>query len=425
MKKYLYLLSVLAAVCCLLVGGVLPVCAQESDDYYYYKVRLSTKIDGDAPLSDIDVYYALHGATSSSVNFYLTPCSADGAPNGPRNMSFQPGSTEQTGEMLFRSGEPLAGLRLLQDGVSLDGAVNDENEYFLALDISAQQPGLENTVQVSQMGLIEGFLDGGAMILSEPRKMSFTLKFNASPVFTGVEAYGSYFTTQKVQVKDTDLVSVMLDDEPVEIINGTAHITLPGNTNTSYTIAAEDESGVHRLTVSMYKLRELMAHVSGMDKENVTVEDTEDILTTLDRLCMISGEAVNATAEEAAELSAMKAELEGLLARVDEAQAYMSSENIRKTKDITAKNVKLADREALEKAAADLEKALTEYGGNYTDSERSVLEENWARVSEALKAVTAMFANLPKTGDNSHIALWGALLVLAGAAMAALKRKTA
>ena len=124
----------------------------------------------------------------------------------------------------------------------------------------------------------------------------------------------------------------------------------------------------------------------------------------------------------------MKKQIEGLLSRIDEALAYKDSENVKNTQDITADNVKLTDKEVLEKAESDLKKALEEYGENYSDSEKEALQKDLARISEALEALEALediedieeieqtVTESPKTGDNSHHALWLALFMLSGAA---------
>ncbi len=426
MKKCLSIIFVLAVVSCLLSVCIPSVCAAENDSYYYYTVKVTTKIDGDALSEDLDVYYSLHGVLSDRTNSVLDPYSIDGTPADYAIAHFRPGITEQTNVFAFRWEEPIVGVRLIQEDHSFTGMTFVDDEYYLEFPAQTQQqPGLANAMHIDQLHLIEGFADGGIPILSELRDSLFTLKYNAPPVFSGAEDDGEYFTTQKVLVKDADLVSVKLDGKAVEIKNGEALVTLPGDANKSYTITAEDAVGTCQLTVTMHAFSELTAPVSGINEKNVKVENKATILTTLGNLETVSEQEPNAPAEEKARLNTMKEELKSLLSRIDEALGYINSDHIQKVKDITADNVKLADKEALEKAASDLKKALEEYGGNYNDAEKKALQEDWTRVNGALKVIEEMATESPETGDNNHLTLWLALFMLSGLTLVTTIRKFA
>lgn len=415
------MLITLAVLCCLLSIFISSVFAEENGAYYYYKVKTISKVEGDVHSEALSLYYALHGVRHNGKHFVMTYCDAEGNP--AHNIIFlQPGITEQTDIQIFRSEEPLIGVKLILDGLSSPGLSFDGCQYYL--DLSAQAPGLENATVINQMSPIEGFKDGGQMILGAAGDMTFVYGYNAPPVFSGVENDGVCFTTQQVRVRDENLLSVTLDGEPVEIHNGEALVTLPGDTQADYTITASDDFSTAKLTVTMRELDELMLPVSGIDENNVQAIDKFRIQAALSIVHQVSEQEPNGTAVEKAKLSAMEAELENLLSRISEAKAYKNNESISETKDITAENVKLSDHASLEKAEAALKTALNEYSGNYSDSERMELEEDLARVSDALKVVAAMIAALPRTGDDSRIALWLALFVSAAAAMTALKRRT-
>lgn len=426
MKKLLSVFFVLTVVSCMLFVCIPSVCAAESDSYYYYNVKVTTKIEGDIPSEAFIFYYSLHGVNQSNHHIPLDACGIDGNSSNTFGVSFQAGVTEQTNVLTYRSENPVIGARFLQEGFSSTDFTAEEGQYYLEFPEQTQQPGIENAMNIEQMCLIEGFEDGGKPILSELRIPSFTVKHNAPPIFFGVEDGGEYFTTHKVRVQDADLVSVMLDDEPVEFENGEALITIPGDTNKRYTITAKDAAQTTcQLTVTMHELSELMALVSEINEKNVKAEQEIAILATLGGVETVIEQEPDASAEEKARLDTMKEKLEILLSRIDEATVYKNSENVEKTEGITADNVKLEDKEILEKASSDLKKALEEYGGNYSDSEKEVLQKELTRISDALKAIEEMAIQSPETGDNYNITMWLTLIMLSGAAIVTFTRKIA
>ncbi|MBQ2815582.1 MAG: hypothetical protein IJE65_02825 [Clostridia bacterium] len=424
MKKCLHLFFVLAVICCMIAVSVPTVCAEE-DDYYYYKVKITTKIDGDELLEDTNIYYSLHGVDASYENFVMSAYSVDGIRNNHRNICLQPGVSEQTNELVFRSEQSIIGIRLLQEYCDLPGLTFDTKQYYLDISAQEQHTGIENCLEATQMCMIEGFADGGAMILSELRNTSFTLNYKQPPMFSGVEDYGQYFTTQKVVVKGKNMQSITLNGEEVEIQGEETVVSLPADKNTTYTITATNDAATCELTVFMYELEELMTYVSDINEKNVKSEHMEDILMTLDYVDAVIEQGTNATAKEKARLNEMKKELEGLLSRIDEVNASLDSESIKQTKDITADNVKPEDKKALDKAASDIKKMLKEYDGNYTDDQKKTLNDDLTRIKDALKVISKQYSGSPKTGDNSNISLLLALFMLNGVALVALKRKIA
>ena len=429
MKKCLSIILALAVIGCMLSVCIPSVFAAGNDIFYYYTVKVTTKIEGDTPSEAFDIYYSLHGVNNLKQQFNLSPYRDDEDSVRALAVHFQPGITEQTSVLTFYNDEPVIGVRLLQEPPHSTGITYDEDQYFLEFPEKAQQPGLANAMTFEKLHQIEGFKPGGEPILSELRDMSFTLNYNSSPVFSGVVDGGEYFTTQQVRVQDAGLLSVMLDGNMVQIENGEALVTLTGNTNKSYTITACDADWTCHLTVTMHELDELITPVSGINEKNVKAGDKDTLLTTLNNIDMVIEREPNASADEKVKIDTMKKKIEGLLSRIDEALAHKNSKNVKNAQDITADNVKLTDKEALEKAESDLKKALEEYGGNYSDSEKEALQKDLARVSEALKAlediedtkdteeIEETVTESPKTGDNSLHALWLALFMLSGAVL--------
>lgn len=402
MKMRLHRIFVMAIVCCMLAVCALPAFAEGNDSNYYYKVTVSTELEGDDLVQESFTYYALHGVQENNVNFVMDPF-----PEGSRSSILQPGDRAVTDVFVFCSPEAVCAVRLLQDSDFIAGLQGDEKQYYLELSMENQQPGIENALTIDRLHIIEGFGPGGELILSDEKKEpAFTLTYDAPPMFSGADSYTTYHTTQYVTVEDKNLTSVTLNGEPVAIENGRAVVTLPGNIDKEYTIVAQDASGGENdMVVWMESFSSLMLPVSHLTPENVRSEHEEDVRMVLDNV-QLSLQEPHASAAEKHALNVMKQELEQLLSRIDEAAESMNTESIWATKGITAENVASNDKQILEQAESDLESALRDYSGNYTDSEISMINADLERVREALQVI----CSIPVCGDDSRMGLWFMLL---------------
>ena len=230
-----------------------------------------------------------------------------------------------------------------------------------------------------------------------------------------------------------------------------------------------------RITEVADEITRLTDTVNGYNIDKVTSADKADIerlIADIDTL--LSGD--NLTDAERTALEALKETAEKLLGRIAAAKAAAEGEAIVEVDGITKDNVKLEDKEALEKAEKALEGALRDFDGNYTEEENTDLETKLETVKAALAAIgnaekaaeeigklpsaedaklsdksaldqvkklldgltenekamlgkdargkvdalaekikkLAEEANSPKTGDTSNLALWIALLFISG-----------
>lgn len=215
--------------------------------------------------------------------------------------------------------------------------------------------------------------------------------------------------------------------------------------------------------------------VNGYDIDKVMSADKADVeklISDIDTL--LDGD--NLTDAERAALEALKGTARALLDRIAAAKDAAEADEIKAVDGITKDNVKLEDKEALEKADKALEGALRDFDGNYTEEENKDLETKLETVKAALAAIgnaekaaeeigklpsadnaklsdksaldqvkklldgltenekamlgkdapgkvdalaekikkLAEEANSPKTGDTSNLALWIALLFISG-----------
>lgn len=135
--------------------------------------------------------------------------------------------------------------------------------------------------------------------------------------------------------------------------------------------------------------------VNGYDIDKVTSADKADVeklIADIDTL--LDGD--NLTDAERAALEALKGTARALLDRIAAAKDAAEADEIKAVDGITKDNVKLENKEALEKAEKALEGALRDFDGNYTDKEQEDLETKL----ETVKAALAAISNAEKAADE-------------------------
>ena len=150
-----------------------------------------------------------------------------------------------------------------------------------------------------------------------------------------------------------------------------------------------------RITEVADEISRLIDTMNGYDIDKVTSADKADIEKLIaDTDTLLSGD--NLTDAERAALEALKGTARALLDRIAAAKGAAEDDEITSVKDITKDNVKLRDKEPLEKAEKALEGALRDFGGNYTEEEGKNLEEKL----EIVKAALAAIGNAEKAADE-------------------------
>ena len=127
--------------------------------------------------------------------------------------------------------------------------------------------------------------------------------------------------------------------------------------------------------------------VTGIDKA-----DIERLIADTDTLLSVD----NLTDAERTALEALKDTARALLDRIAAAKDAAEADEIKAVDGITKDNVKLRDKEPLEKAEKALEGALRDFGGNYTEGESKNLGEKL----EAVKAALAAIGNAEKAAEE-------------------------
>jgi len=203
-----------------------------------------------------------------------------------------------------------------------------------------------------------------------------------APVIDGVENGKTYYTTQKVTVTEKNVGTITLNGNPA-----TENITLAGNKEATYTIVVTDKAGnTTTVTVTMKPIKALASATENLGNDNVTSDDApalEELVETLDAL--LADEDVSDGERET--LEQHKHIAESLIDTINDAADATDTENVGKVENVTPENVTPENKTDLENAKADLEKALEENSGNYTEDEKKAIEDELGRIDDALEVI--------------------------------------
>ena len=142
--------------------------------------------------------------------------------------------------------------------------------------------------------------------------------------------------------------------------------------------------------------------IDALDPATVTSDDKEELeqaIKTIDELLAED----HLTEDERKALEDAKKDAEDLLAKIEAVQDATETENTEKVEDVTSGNVQPEDKDDLIAAKADLEKALEDNSGNYTEEEKKAIQDEIQRIEDAIEAlenaedVTDTITQLPET----------------------------
>lgn len=202
-----------------------------------------------------------------------------------------------------------------------------------------------------------------------------------NPEISGVENEKIYYTTQKVTVTDKNMANTTLNGEKSD-----TDITLDGNKDAIYSIAATDKAGNSTtITVTMKPISDLAVPIDPLTKDNVNSEDEqtlEEVKTAVEAV-----DTTNATEDEKQALKDILDKTEELKKVIENAAKAIDTENTKKIEDVNVENVTTENKTDLENAKSDLEKALEDNAGNYTEEEKKKVQEVIDRIDKALEVI--------------------------------------
>ena len=126
--------------------------------------------------------------------------------------------------------------------------------------------------------------------------------------------------------------------------------------------------------------------VDSYEKDTVKSSDEGDIESLIQRIdSLLDGENLTDSEQEALEQARESAK--GLLEQIHEATQASNTEHIQSAQEIEPNQAAPKDKANLEAAKGDIEKALNDYAGNYTEAEKERLQEILQQIEEALKVI--------------------------------------
>ena len=122
------------------------------------------------------------------------------------------------------------------------------------------------------------------------------------------------------------------------------------------------------------------------DPATVTSEDKAELEEMLSEInTILADETTTDNGKKA--LEEVKEQVEKLIKEITDAAEATDTENTEKVENVTPENVIPENKIDLEGAKADLEKALEDNGGNYTEDEKKAIEDELGRIDEALEVI--------------------------------------
>ena len=131
--------------------------------------------------------------------------------------------------------------------------------------------------------------------------------------------------------------------------------------------------------------------VNEYDIKTVKSSDV-DTLKVLKQEIKVLTDSERLTDEEKTTMMALSDSIDSLLKQTEDAKNAANPASYNKVENINAENVKLSDKDSLEKAKFDFEKAFADFRGNYTETEAAAIQEKLMRIDEALGVLNRVLA---------------------------------
>lgn len=246
----------------------------------------------------------------------------------------------------------------------------------------------DSVLSEEQVGRITDWTDGSAFSLTPEDAKQFIVYAKAAdragnlvcfasdgaefdltpPAITGVTEDKVYYTTQTVSVTDRHPGTVTLDGQ-----NVSGDLILPGNIEKTYVIKTADQAGNESsASITMKPIQDIAEPIQGLTAATVTSDNQPDIRAVITELDLLL-ESEPATEQEKSLIKELKSDAEVLDTQITSAGKAADTAEIQAVEGISDETVSLEDKEHLVQAREALEKALNEYGGNYTEQEKQAI----------------------------------------------------
>ncbi|NLZ45808.1 MAG: hypothetical protein GX896_03860, partial [Clostridiales bacterium] len=215
-----------------------------------------------------------------------------------------------------------------------------------------------------------------------------------APVISGIKNDETYYTTQKVTVKDHNIDTITVND--AAFISGS---TIAGNVDKTYTLVATDKAGNETtVTVTMKPIASLSAKIDHLIEDYLTISNKETIENV--KSATLAIDIANATDVEKSALKAIADKCDALLKKIDDVQTEFNRINTEIGKyDINS--VKSTDKAAIEKLIEDINKLPVD---NMTDAEKIEINKSKNTANNLIGKISTVAAEITRITDaiNSY-----------------------
>jgi len=223
-----------------------------------------------------------------------------------------------------------------------------------------------------------------------------------SPKVAGIADGAVYYVDRIVTASDTNLFTLTMNGTDF-----TSGSKIAGNqSGVAYTIAATDKAGNQTvITVKAQSIASIAENINSITAGNVKSNAFDPItLVRAKAADVLANQADNgATQPQKQELSAIIANSDALLAKIQQITADLSGGNTKigtLTNGITVENVKSSDKANLDSAIAIIGNLLTTYPNNLTDSEKTALDNKKTFISDLLARILKISGNIADIGTK-------------------------
>lgn len=197
--------------------------------------------------------------------------------------------------------------------------------------------------------------------------------------------------TESFKTLTFDLTSLKLNGQPVidaaAVLNAVSSVMIQVKAKDGEAYFDEFMFGMNSKADRTEEINEVTDSVNGFNIKTVKATDKEKLNSLSEKADeLIKDNDVKES--DKAKLQEAKTNITRLLSRIEDAENALKTENITKTALIDSDTVKLSDKAAVSGAADELKAVLNgDYADNYTDSQRTSINNDIDRLETALKTV--------------------------------------
>lgn len=198
-------------------------------------------------------------------------------------------------------------------------------------------------------------------------------------------------STESFKTLTFDLTSLKLNGKSVidaaTVLNAVSSVMIQVEAKEGETYFDEFMFGMNSKADRTEEINEVTDSANGFSIKNVKATDKEKLNSLSEKADeLIKDNDVKVS--DKTKLQEIKTNITRLLSRIEEAENALKTENITKTALIDSDTVKLSDKAAVSDAVDELKAVLNgDYADNYTDSQKTSINNDIGRLEAALKTV--------------------------------------